>query len=95
MTVDAAGRVYVTTGGSNPGVTVLAPDGKTLGLIPTPRACISVAFSGPGRKTLYVAQMGETLPNGQEFRTPEGVRNTAMTVYTIPVLAQGLKGSPK
>lgn len=95
MTVDAAGRLYVTTGGTDPGVTVLAPDGKTLGVIRTPRACISVAFSGPNRKTLYVAMMGETLPNGQEFRTPEGVRNVAMTVYTIPVLAQGLKGSPK
>jgi gluconolactonase len=95
MTVDAAGRVYVTTGGANPGVTVLAPDGKTLGFIPTPRACISVAFSGRNRKTLYVAMMGETLPNGQEYRTAEGVRNTAMTVYTIPMVAQGLKGSPK
>jgi hypothetical protein len=54
-----------------------------------------VAFSGPNRKTLYVAMMGETLSNGQEFRTPEGVRNVAMTLYTIPMLAQGLKGSPK
>jgi gluconolactonase len=95
MTVDAAGRLYVTTGGTNPGVTVLAPDGKTLGFIPTPRACISVAFSGRDRKTLYVAMMGETLPNGQEYRTAEGVRNTAMTVYTIPMQAEGLKGSPK
>jgi sugar lactone lactonase YvrE len=95
MTVDVAGRVYVTTGGSNPGVTVLAPDGKTLGFIPTPRGPISVAFSGPSKKTLYVAMMGQTLPDGQEFRTPEGVRNTAMTVYTIPMAAQGLKGSPK
>jgi gluconolactonase len=96
MTVDAAGRLYVTTpGASSPGVTVLAPDGKTLGVIPTPRSPISVAFSGPKKRTLYVAMMGETLPNGQEYRTAEGVRNTAMTVYTIPVLAQGLKGSPK
>jgi gluconolactonase len=96
MTVDAAGRLYVTTpGGNNPGVTVLAPDGKTLGVIPTPRAPISVAFSGPDKKTLYVAMMGETLPNGQEYRTAEGVRNTAMTLYTIPMVAKGLKGSPK
>lgn len=96
MTVDAAGRLYVTVpGGGNPGVAVLAPDGKTLGVIPTPRAPISVAFSGPDKKTLYVAMMGETLPNGQEYRTPEGVRNTAMTVYKIPMVAQGLKRSPK
>jgi gluconolactonase len=96
MTVDATGRLYVTTpNAGNPGVTVLAPDGKTLGVIPTPRSPISVAFSGPNRKTLYVAMMGETLTNGEEYRTSEGVRNTAMTVYTIPVLAEGLKGSPK
>jgi gluconolactonase len=49
-TFDAAGRLYVT---SNPGVQVFGPDGKYLGLIPTPRGIISVAFSGPDRKTLY------------------------------------------
>jgi len=38
---DAAGRLYVT---SNPGVQVVGPDGKYLGLIPTPRGIISVAF---------------------------------------------------
>ena len=47
---DAAGRLYVTTNG---GVNVIAPDGKFLGLIPTPRDVISVVFSGPDRKTLY------------------------------------------
>ena len=50
-TFDAAGRLYVT---SQAGVQVIGPDGKYLGLIPTPRAIISVAFSGPDRKTLYV-----------------------------------------
>jgi gluconolactonase len=49
-TFDAAGRLYVT---SNPGVQVFGTDGKYLGLIPTPRGIISVAFSGPDRKTLY------------------------------------------
>ena len=49
-TFDTAGRLYVTT---NPGVQVIGPDGKYLGLIPTPRGIISVAFSGPNRKTLY------------------------------------------
>lgn len=49
-TFDTAGRMYVTT---NPGVQVIGPDGKYLGLIPTPRGIISVAFSGPDRKTLY------------------------------------------
>jgi gluconolactonase len=49
-TFDSAGRLYVS---SNPGVQVIAPDGKYLGLIPTPRGIISLAFSGPDRKTLY------------------------------------------
>jgi len=49
-TFDTAGRLYVTT---NPGIQVIGPDGKYLGLIPTPRGVISVAFSGPDRKTLY------------------------------------------
>jgi gluconolactonase len=49
-TFDAAGRLYVT---SNGGVNVIGTDGKNLGLIPTPRGVISVAFSGPDRKTLY------------------------------------------
>ena len=49
-TFDAKGRLYVT---SNGGVNVISPDGKHLGLIPTPRDVISLAFSGPDRKTLY------------------------------------------
>ena len=49
-TFDTAGRLYVTT---NAGVQVIGPDGKYLGLIPTPRGIISAAFSGPDRKTLY------------------------------------------
>jgi gluconolactonase len=47
---DAQGHLYVT---SNSGVQVIGPDGKYLGLIPTPRDVISVTFSGPDRKTLY------------------------------------------
>ena len=38
-TFDAAGRLYVT---SNPGVQVFSPEGKYLGIIPTPRGFISV-----------------------------------------------------
>ena len=49
-TFDTTGRLYVTTNG---GVNVIDKDGKNLGLIPTPRGVISVAFSGPDRKTLY------------------------------------------
>jgi len=92
MAIDAAGRLYITT---NPGVQVLSPQGKYLGIIPTPRNAISVAFSGPGKKTLYVACLGAKGPNNQEVTTPPGVRNVAMTLYTIPMQSQGYKGRPK
>jgi gluconolactonase len=92
MAVDSDGRLYVTT---NPGIQVLGKDGKYLGSIPTPRNSISVAFSGPGKKTLYVSCLGAVGPDGQEVRTPAGVRNTAMTVYKVATLAQGFKGRPK
>lgn len=92
MAIDAVGRIYDTT---NPGIQVLGSDGKYLGLIPTPRNAISVAFSGPGKKTLYVACLGALDANGQEVKTAPGVRNTAMTVYRIPMLTQGFKGRAK
>jgi gluconolactonase len=92
MTVDAGGRLYVT---ASAGVHVLGADGTHLGLIPTPRVPISVTFSGPDKKLLYVAQMGAVGPNGKPWATPQGVRNTAMTIYRIPMIAQGFKGSPK
>lgn len=57
-TFDAAGRLYVT---SPAGVQVIGPDGRYLGLIPTPRNIISVAFSGPDRKTLYVVSRENAL----------------------------------
>ena len=69
MAIDAAGRLYVT---SQPGVQVFIADGKYLGLIPTPRAVISVAFSGPGKRTLYVIGAGALGPDGAEFATPPG-----------------------
>ncbi len=86
MAIDAAGRLYVT---SNAGVQVLSPEGRYLGVIPTPRSVISVAFSGPGKRTLYVVGSGALGPDGREFRTPEGVRNNAKTIYKIAMLAQG------
>jgi sugar lactone lactonase YvrE len=70
-------------------------DGKHLGLIPTPRVPITLAFAGPDKKTLYVPSMGVVGPDGKPWTTPPGVRNTAMTVYRIPMLAQGFGGRPK
>jgi len=92
MAVDSNGRVYVT---ASKGIHVLGPDGKYLGFIPTPRRPISLAFSGPNKKTLYVPMMGAVGPNGREWTSPEGVRNTAMTIYKIQMVSEGFKGRPK
>jgi gluconolactonase len=92
MTIDAAGRIYVTTG---PGVQVLSPEGSYLGVIPTPRGVISVAFSGSGKKTLYVVGGGASGPDGKEIETPPGVRNNAKSIYMISMIAEGFQGRVK
>jgi len=84
-TIDAARRIYVTT---NPGVQVIGPDGTYLGIIPTPRPVISVAFGGADKRTLYVLARGATSSAGEE------VANAAQ-VYAIQMIAQGYKGRPK
>jgi gluconolactonase len=93
MAIDAAGRVYVSTGAA--GIQVFSPEGKYLGAIPLPRDVASIAFSGPDKKTLYAQGRGALGPDGKEFRTPEGVRNNAKTIYKIAMLAQGFKGRAK
>ena len=92
MAVDSEGRLYVT---GNAGVHVLSPQGEHLGLIPTPRRPITLAFSGPDKRTLYVPMMGAVGPDGKAWSTPEGIRNTAMTIYTLSMLSQGYMGRPK
>jgi gluconolactonase len=77
-TFDAAGRIYVTT---NAGVQVIGTDGKNLGLIPTPRGVISVAFSGPDRKTLYAVSR-------------DNAQNKDW-IIAIQTIAQGPKGRGK
>jgi gluconolactonase len=77
-TFDAAGRLYVTTNG---GVNVIGTDGKNLGLIPTPRDVISVAFSGPDRKTLYAVSR-------------DNAQNKDW-IIAIEMIAQGPKGRGK
>jgi len=83
--IDAAGRIYVTT---NPGVQVIGPDGKYLGIIPTPRGVISVAFGGPDKKTLFVLARGAKDASGAE------VANAAQ-VYSLQMTAQGYRGRAK
>jgi gluconolactonase len=77
-TFDTTGRLYVT---SNGGVNVIGTDGKNLGLIPTPRDVISVAFSGPDRKTLYAVSR-------------DNAQNKDW-IIAIEMIAQGPKGRGK
>ena len=92
MAIDAEGRLYVT---ANMGVHVFSERGDHLGLIPTPRRPITLAFSGPDKRTLFVPQIGALGPDGQPWETPEGIRNIAMTMYTLPMQSQGFGGRPK
>jgi len=58
MTIDNDGRLYVATGG---GIEVVSEQGRHLGTIPVkcpPADCQNLAFSGPGKRTLYVAGAG-------------------------------------
>lgn len=77
-TFDSEGRIYVT---SNGGINVISPDGKNLGLLPTPRDVISVAFSGPDRKTLYAVSRDN--------------RQNKDWIITLDMIAQGPKGRGK
>jgi len=92
LAIDAEGRLYVT---SAPGVQVFSAAGKYLGVIPTPRSVISVAFSGADKRTLYVVGSGALGADGKEFTTPEGVRNNAKTIYKLPMIARGFAGRAK
>lgn len=92
MAIDAEGRLYVT---GSAGVHVLSVTGEYLGLIPTPRRPITLTFSGPEKRTLYAPQIGGLGPDGQPWETPEGIRNIAMTVYTLPMESRGYAGRPK
>ena len=92
MAIDSEGRLYVT---GNRGVHVLSPRGEYLGMIPTPRRPITIAFSGPDKNLLYAPSMGAVGPDGKAWTTPELIRNTAMTIYRMPLLARGYLGRPK
>ena len=88
MTVDADGRLYVTGG---PGIYVFDKGGKQLGIIPAPRRAITATFAGPDRKTLYIGTLGANTPTGENWTTPQGVRNIAATIYAVPMLAAGAR----
>ena len=79
--VDAAGRIYVTAMSN---IHVFDPAGKFLGSIPAPSDVISVAFSGPDKKTLYAVVFSGSGggPRGDQ-------------IIAIPMIAQGYKGRAK
>jgi gluconolactonase len=91
MAVDQAGRLYAS---GVAGIHVLSPDGKAVGLIPTNRRVTSLAFSGPGKRTLYVILAGMEGPDGKvtnEEKSPAGAR----TLYKLAVLTPGVSSRPK
>jgi len=88
LTVDADGRLYVTGGA---GIYVFDKSGKQQGVIPVPRRAITLAFAGPDRKTLYAGTLGAVTPDGENWTTPQGVRNIAATIYRVNTLAAGVK----
>ena len=47
------------------------------------------AFAGPDRMTLYIGTLGANTPAGENWATPQGVRNIAATIYAAPMLATG------
>jgi gluconolactonase len=78
--VDSTGRIYVTAGAS---VQVVGPDGKLLGVIPSPRGLITAAFAGTDKKTLFaVSSIGQR-------------PNQSAEVYSIPMISQGFRGRAK
>ena len=88
LTVDSEGRLYVTGGA---GIYVFDKAGKQLGIIPTPRRAITAAFAGADRKTLYIGTLGANTPTGENWTTPQGVRNIAATIYGVSTLAAGVR----
>jgi gluconolactonase len=95
MTVDSEGRLYVTGVGLGTSLYVFDADGERLGVLPTPRQPVSIAFAGRDKRTLYLSAMGAVDPDGREHSTPDGVRNTAMSIYRIDLVSQGFAGRAK
>ncbi|HYD24604.1 MAG TPA: SMP-30/gluconolactonase/LRE family protein [Croceibacterium sp.] len=88
LAVDAEGRLYVTGGA---GIYVFDQAGQQLGIIPAPRRAITATFAGPDRRTLYIGTLGANTPSGENWTTPQGVRNIAATIYGVDTLAAGVR----
>jgi gluconolactonase len=80
--VDAAGRVYVSTGSS---VDVFSPGGEFLGSIPAPRGTHGVALGGKDGRTLF----------GIVFYGGWGTPSARNQIVALPLLAQRYTGRAK
>ena len=76
-------RIGYTSRRRPPAFRCSAPRVEYLGKIPLPRPASSATFSGPAKNVLYAKGAGMKLPDGSEYRTPEGVRNNAKAIYKI------------
>jgi sugar lactone lactonase YvrE len=68
LAIDEKGRLYVAT---TVGVQVFSPEGAPLGIIKLPKQPQNLAFSGPGRKALFIVGRGavyriDTLTRGPD-----------------------------
>jgi gluconolactonase len=79
MAIDDKGRIYVAVAFGGGGVQVISPEGKVLGVIPSPVNFVGVAFAGKDKKTLYGAA------NNQAYDE----------ILTIDLIAQGYRGRAK
>jgi gluconolactonase len=80
--IDGQGRIYCTNSpitGKGDQITIVGTDGKVIGEIPTPRPVISVAFGGPGKKTLFAAS-NEAVGSTRESK-----------IFSIQMIAEGYK----
>jgi gluconolactonase len=68
MAIDADGRLFVATA---LGVQVISNQGEALGTIVLPKQPQNLAFSGPGRATLYVVGRGSVFRIATQTRGPK------------------------
>jgi gluconolactonase len=73
LALDNAGRLYAAVGGVQ-GIRVFSPQGQDLGTIPMGVPPQSVAFCGPGKKTLLVVGRGAAYKTSM---LTEGIRSRA------------------
>jgi gluconolactonase len=100
--IDAVGRIYCTAARMpdpvDPaktivGIGVISPQGRVLGIIPQPHGLISLAFGGPGKKTLFAIAAWAPVNVAFNAYALVGIRDVQL--ISIPMIAQGYKQRPK